>query len=85
MPNESSRFAVNDFILDCSEVSLRLESIGPRDDRVAMVSALERGRIDYQMLLRRLHLLPMTIADAPLVQVMLDGLLARLNCLERKS
>ena len=85
MPSEIARFAVNQFILDCSELSLRLGSVSTRDGYMASVSAFERGRLDYGLLLRKRDALPMTNADAPLDQVVLDGLHARLRFLERRS
>jgi hypothetical protein len=85
MQSEIARFAVNQFIVECSELSLHLDSVRSCDGDMAFVSAFERARLDYYRLLHKRDALPMTDADAPLVQVTLDGLLARLRFLERRS
>jgi hypothetical protein len=69
MQSKAARIAVEQFILDCSEVSLRINSIGSTDGRAALVSALDPGRLEYEELLRRADALTMTIADRQLVQV----------------
>ena len=79
------RAAVNEFILECSEISRRLDAISTRDDRRGRVVALELGRREYGRLETRRAMLAMTAAEARLVQIMLDGLLARLKFLEKRA
>jgi hypothetical protein len=85
MESEIATFAVNQFILECGELARRLDSVNTRDGQSAMSSTVEKGRDDYDQLLRTRDALPTTSIDAPFLQLILDGLLARLQFLERRA
>lgn len=82
MPNP---LTVEQFILQCSEISRHLDAISTRDDRRAIALALEQGRKDYESLRRQRDALLLAASEAPLIQIMLDGLLARLKFLEKQA
>jgi hypothetical protein len=84
MQQDTTYISVNQFILDCTDVSSRLDSV-PRADRVAIAEALEKGHLDYAVLLYRRRLMSVSTQDAALIQVILDGLRARLKFLERRA
>jgi hypothetical protein len=84
MPGTTTPVAINQFILDCTDASNRLDLIS-RADRVTAAAGLERGQLDYAILLRRRNLMTVSVRDAALIQVMLDGLRARLKFLERRA
>jgi hypothetical protein len=80
---EPSILVVNQFIIDCGELARELDSVGVRDGRDAIHSTLAKCRIDYLKLLQKRDEMFMTPCELPIIQMMLDGLLARLSFLER--
>lgn len=85
MSNISARIAVDQFILDCSLMSLRLEWLRETGDEPPFAGSVEAAREEYEILLRRGDSLPAVRSDWPLIRLMLDVLRARLNYLERRA
>jgi len=75
---------VDDFLVECAEIAMRLDLVGIRDDRGTIATALAQGRSDYDRLVRRQHALWMTNSEASLIQKMMDRVLARLRFLEKR-
>lgn len=82
MPGE---LTVEQYILECGELSRQLDAIGSRDDRRAIAVALEQGRKDYDSLRKKGDTIAMTASEASLARIMLDGVLARLKFLEKRA
>jgi hypothetical protein len=76
--------SVNQFILECSEAASRLDRVSTRDAKAVFAAALALAKQEYRALLQQRDLLPLTPQDAPLVQIMLDNLKARLKFLEKR-
>jgi hypothetical protein len=85
MSSENPRTAVNEFILDCSEVSSRLDAVSTHDHRTAIAHVLGQARNDYKRLLFTRDMLFMTRTEASIIEIMLDRLLARLKFLEKRA
>lgn len=73
---------LNQFILDATDAGVRLDRVSTKDDRQTIILALKRGREEFAALLHRRESLPN--GEVALVQVVLDGLHARLKFLERQ-
>jgi hypothetical protein len=85
MASSISRLTVDQFILECSELSIRLDSVNRRAGDETVVSAFRRGWSEYDSLVRRRDELEISRTDAPLIQLMLDGLRARLQHLTKDA
>ena len=81
MQTPASPLSVNEFILECSELWLRLDPASNRLGQQIVVLSLDSALRSYEMLLRKRVALPTTPDDAPLVSDVLDGLLERLQLL----
>lgn len=81
----SSNLTVEQLIGECTELSRQLDSIGSRDDRAMIALTLEQGWKSYRNLRTSGDALSMTASEVALVQIMLDGLLARLKFLEKRA
>jgi hypothetical protein len=84
MQSVPAGFVLDQLIVDCAEVALRLELVS-RANLTAAASGYEKGCRDYQMLLRRRDGLSIPLEQAGLVQIMLDRICARLKFLERRA
>lgn len=74
--------SVNEFILQAVDVAARLDAISSRDDREAILPAVQRAEKDYAALVeQRNALLP---ADTSVLDVMLENLQARLKFFENR-
>jgi hypothetical protein len=82
---EPSTLAINQFIIDCSELARKLDSVGSRDGKDTVNLTLGECRIEYVELQKRRDEMFMAACDLPIIQIMLDGLLARLSFLERNE
>ena len=74
--------AVNQFILDCTEVIMDLDAITTRHHHADILGAFEVGRTEYEKLLKRRISLTMTAPETRLTLSLLDGITARLRFLE---
>jgi hypothetical protein len=83
MPGTASVISVNQLILDCAELSRRLEAIH-QENLCFFASGLEGVCVDFELLLQRRNALLLAAEDTGLIQIMLDGLRARLRSLERR-
>jgi hypothetical protein len=84
MPMTAVKFSVNQLILDCADLAIRLDAM--RDEGPAAVpAAIESACVEYQRLLLRRNALPAAATDVGLVQFMLDSLRVRLSSLERRN
>ena len=69
------------FVLDASRVSGELDKVGRRDGPAACAEALATGRQAYDELLARHESLVLPPADSAHIQLILDGIRARLRFL----
>jgi hypothetical protein len=84
LTSDDPRAAVTEFILECSRVSSRIDSVSTHDPRAAIALTLAQAQNDYDRLLRTRDLLFLTRPEASLIEGMLDRLMARLRFLESK-
>jgi hypothetical protein len=85
MENTPAAVVLGQFVHNCAQLTAQLDSVGSRDGRVLLAAALITGEKGYRSLLMQRDELPLTVARAPLVQVLLDNLLARLKFLETRT
>jgi hypothetical protein len=84
MEKTSTAITLFQFLNDCAEVAAKLDRVGSRDGRVMLLAALTMARTEYDSLLKRRDTLPPAVGHAPLIQIKLDNLLARLKFLEKR-
>lgn len=72
---------IKTFVLDASRVSGDLDKVSRRDGPAACAQALETGRQAYEELLARQTSLVLPPADSIHIQLILDGIRARLRFL----
>jgi hypothetical protein len=85
METTSTAVVLYQFVRNCAQLAAQLDSVGSRDGRVMIATALIVGQKRYKSLLTELDELPETVAHAPLVRVLLDNLQARLKFLEMRT
>ncbi|HKO20277.1 MAG TPA: hypothetical protein VJU82_15480 [Acidobacteriaceae bacterium] len=74
-------FAVNQFVFDVVGLAARLDSVSATDDPAVIAETVRTGRLEYEALMHQAATRS-AIADAPVVQMTLDNVQARLKLLE---
>ena len=72
---------INQFVLDASRVSTELDKISRRDHPEVRAAAVTTGTSAYRELLERQYSLALSPADTSHIQIILDGIRARLRFL----
>jgi hypothetical protein len=72
---------INQFVLDASRLSSELDKVSRRDHPALRAEAVRTGTGAYQELLERQYSLALTPADTSHIQIILDGIRARLRFL----
>lgn len=72
---------INQFVLDASRISSDLDKVSRRDGRATCALAVETGMQAYVELLQRQDSLKLAPADAAHLEIILDGIRARLKFL----
>jgi hypothetical protein len=72
---------INQFALDASRISGELDKITRRDPAEVRAAAVQTGRQGYEELLERQYSLALSPADTSYIQIILDGIRARLRFL----
>jgi len=72
---------INQFVRDASRISSDLDQVSRRDGREVCALAAETGAQAYAELLQRQDSLQLTRADAAYLEILLDGIRARLKFL----
>ena len=72
---------IRTFVLDASRVSGDLDQVSRRDGPAACAQAVEKGKHAYEELLARQGSLVLPPADSAHIQLILDGIRARLKFL----
>jgi hypothetical protein len=76
--------AVNQFILVATEAAARLHEVSSQRNRDVAIRALQKGREDYAALLTRRDDLRVRSGDTSVVDVLLDGVEARMKFLRSR-
>lgn len=77
----SMREKINQFVLDASRLSTELDKLSRRDHPDVRAAAVKNGTDTYHELLERQFSLALTPADTSHIQLILDGIRARLRFL----
>ncbi|HKO12945.1 MAG TPA: hypothetical protein VJV22_13310 [Acidobacteriaceae bacterium] len=72
---------INQFALDASRIASELDKLTRRDPPELRAAAVQTGRQAYQELLERQYSLALSPADTSYIQMILDGIKARLRFL----
>lgn len=72
---------INQFALDASRISSELDKLTRRDPLEVRAAAVQTGRQAYEELLERQYSLALSPADTSYIQIILDGIKARLRFL----
>ena len=75
---------VKQFILDATDIAVRLDGVSTRHDKATFALTLQRGQADYEALLKRRESLPLLPEDAAIVDFLLDGIQARLKFMGKR-
>jgi hypothetical protein len=85
MQQTPTTIAVDLFILDGRKIALRLDSVSTRDSRETLLAEVGAGQVAYRALLKRREAMTVSSPNESLIQMMLDGLAARLRFLESRA
>jgi hypothetical protein len=72
---------INQFVLDASRISSELDKLSRRDRPEVLAAAVQSGTRAYEELLERQYSLALSPADTSYLQIILDGIRARLRFL----